>query len=236
MLIVLTNRIFWAYLICVISISLLGWYLVSATKNITQQVIDGDDRLSASIDLSIKNLLHTNINQSNPKRFASLKNNFPVVDQIKIRRIDLAKIYIQILVPDLSYRLGSSLVLTSKGEVFLASSFSHRALQDLPIIFLHTNAASASDIDLRLIDFLRKLPDFVYADYEVHWYGANQIKLIARNNTNHHLLTRHDLLLTPDLLATCHKLINSYQIHAKRKCAGIVGVDLRFEQQIIVAC
>jgi hypothetical protein len=233
---VFKSRIFWGYLIGCISILLLGWYLIAVAQNITQQFIDVDDRLSASIDLSIKNLLQTNINQSGPKRFATLNKSFPVVDQIKIRRINLAKIYVQILAPDLIYRLGSSLVLTSTGEVFLASSFSHRALQDLPIIFLHTNADSAADVDSQLIDFLRTLPDFVYADYEVHWYGANQIKLIARNNKNHHLITRHDLVLTLDLFEACHKLINSYQIHAKRKCAGIIGIDLRFEQQIIVAC
>lgn len=233
--IVLKKRKIFGYLILILALLLPGYYLIYIAGCVEVQYITGDHIFSQGLDRAIRNLLEQNIKQSSDMRFLALKNNFPMVKKLKIDVTGLNKVHTQFVAADLLYRLGSNFVLTRDGAVFLVSHFSERALKTLPSIYLHTSPEIATDIEQDQIDFLLKLPEFIVPDYEVHWYGKNKIVLV-KSQPNHQIIVKHDQKITPEILVTCENLITKYQEHASKKCRGAIQTDLRFDQQIIVAC
>lgn len=236
MITILKERNLVLRLIVMLILALVGGYLSYRAQGVQIQFITGDDRLSQGLDNAIKALLEHSLQHPNAQRFELLKTSFPVVEQLKIKQVGLNKIHVQVTAADLRYRLGSNFVLTSSGQVFLASCFSNQTIRNLPAIFLHTSPEVASEIEPEQIKFLLNLSDDLIADYEVHWHGLNQINLINRQNNHYQIVIRYDQNLTLDLLATCHKLQVAYVALATKKCHGIIKADLRFHKQIIMAC
>lgn len=215
---------------------LTSYYLSYRVKAVQLQYITGDNHLSQVLDDAIKNMLTHTLHDTGAQRFALLKANFPVVEQLKVRTVGLNKVHLQFVAADLRYRLGSNFVLSSDGQVFLANCFSNHTIHNLPVIFLHTNPESVADIEPEQVIFLLNLPDYINASYEVHWHGLNQINLVSKDNNNHQIVVRHDQFLSLDLLATCYKVQATYLEHTTKKCHGIIKIDLRFNEQIIMAC
>lgn len=211
-------------------------YLSYLAQSVKLQFITGDDRFSQVLDNAIKAQLEHSLQYDSAQRFALLKSSFPMVEQLKVRASGLNKIHVQFVAADLLYRLGSNFVLTRRGEVFLASCFSNQTIRNLPVIFLHSNPEIATEIEPEQIAFLLSLPDYINADFEVHWHNLNQINLINKQNNNDQTVIKHDQDLSLDLLATTRKLRADYLIHVHKKCQGIIKTDLRFNEQIIVSC
>ncbi len=233
--VILKNRKIAGYLILILALILPGYYLIYVAGRVDTQYITGDHVFAQGLDRAIRSLLVQNMTQPSHTRFLALKNNFPMVKKLKVDATGLNKIHTQFTAADLLYRLGSNFVLTRDGEVFLVSHFSESALKALPSIYLHTSPEVASDIEQAQINFLLSLPEFIVPDYEIHWYSKNKIILI-KHQFNHHILVKHDQKITPEILVTCENLITKYQEHASKKCRGAIQTDLRFDQQIIVAC
>ena len=127
-------------------------------------------------------------------------------------------------------------MLTSSNDVLLAHDFSHAALRNLPVIFLHTSPELVTDIEPEQKSFLQHLPDFVLSEYEIHWYHLNHIMLINKQDQKQRILIKHNQSLTPELLVTCEHLRTEYQVHANKKCLETIQIDLRFDRQVIVSC
>lgn len=213
-----------------------GWYLGDVTQTVSDQFITSDTNFSVLLSQSIKALLAQNLDLAPQVRFGVLKANFPMVAQLKIQRTQLNKTHVQVVAADLAYRLGNNFVLTRGGDVFLASCFSNAVLATLPEIFLHTAVESPTEIEAAQKTFLLQLPAETVAQYEVHWYGPNQICLINKTNKMQHIMVRYDQILTPAIFTTCQQLLTTYQVHANKNCKGVIKTDLRFDKQIIVSC
>ena len=211
-------------------------YLYYAASIVNTQLVVSDERLSVDLDMSIKNLINQQIGKSPSFIFEELKLRYPMVSQLNVKRINIAQNYVKFAAQDLLYQLGPNFVLTKQDQVFLTSCFSEAALRGLPIIHLHSVVETANDIELGQKIFLKNLPEFVIQQYDVHWYGLNHIVLINKENAKQQIILRHDQNITKELILTCHKLMAVHQLHANKKCLGIVKIDVRFEQQIIIAC
>jgi len=222
--------------LCWATLGLTGWYLYHVAGLVHDQFIVGDINLAPALDQAIKNLLNQNKYYASQDLFLDLKAHYPMVSQLNIKRTGIAKKFVKVTAQDLKYRLGNNFVLTDNQEVFLTNSFSSLALKAIPNIHLHTVVEVATEIEPEQKFFLKNLSELVVQDYEIHWYGINQIVLISKENSKLQIIVRYDQDVTSELLTTCHKLLATYQSHTNKKCVGIIKIDLRFEQQIIVSC
>ena len=232
---VLINRHFILFATGWLIFGFTSWYLFYNVQIVHEQIVLGDDRFSQLLDNAIRAFLDQNKHLVNLTKFDLLKNNFPMIDHLKIKYTGLNKINVQFASQDLMYRLGSKLVLTKNSDVFLTSDFSHAALRDLPVIYLHNLAESPNDIEPEQKLLLQNLSDFVIQDYEIHWHNLNQIYLVDKQNSSFKLLIRSDQIITLQLLAICQKLLVDYLANHKNKKNREIVADLRFNGQIIVS-
>jgi hypothetical protein len=226
------NKLFMVGLLCIGSTALV-WHLCYTAQIVSSQYIINDDTFSIALNKSITGLIEQKNNLAADDLFNDLKTDFPMVDQIVVRRIGLNKNLIKVAAADLVWRLGSAFVLSKKGQVFLANGFKASMLRMLPKINLHTTAESANDIENEQKQFLLNLPDFIMAEYSIHWHGPNKIILIKNNRQ---IVLRHDQKLTQEILATCNKLFSDYQRHANKTCKGTIKADIRFGGQVVISC
>lgn len=214
----------------------LAWRLCCVPGQVSSFFITNDYSFSESINQSIRDSIEQKINLSGANLFTELKNDFPMVEKLVVRRTGLNKVHVQVSASDLVWRLGTTFVLTSSGEVHLSNCFKASVLRVLPKVYMHEAAEAATDIVDLQKQFLLKLPDFVIENYVAHWYGSNKIVLIDKKNNERQVIVRADQKITLDILQTSKRLFSEYQKHANKTCKGTVSADMRFEGQVIVSC
>lgn len=216
--------------------SVLAWHLCYTAGQVSSFFITNDYSFSESINQSIQDSIEQKINLSGANLLSELKNDFPMVDQLVVRRAGLNKVHVQVSASDLVWRLGTTFVLTSSGEVHLSNCFKASVLRTLPKVHMHVLAEAATDIVDAQKQFLLKLQDFVIANYMIHWHGPNKIIFIDKENSERRVIVRADQKITLDILQTSKRLFSEYQKHANKTCKGTVSADMRFDGQVIVSC
>ena len=220
-----------------LAIALLGlWQLFASVSQVATYTINCDLAFSENMQIGMHDLIRDQINLSGPNLYQSLKRNFPFIASFQVRRTGLNRIDVQVRAPDLAWQVGDNFVLTSAGDVQLASCFASELVHSLPKINLADNPKFASDVWPELRQFLLELPESIREEYALDWFSANQIMLTNRQSPHQKIMMRFDQLLTDQLLQNCQQLFLKYDQQAKKPCRGSIQADVRFAGQIVVAC
>ncbi len=228
------RQISWGLLSVVVLVAM--WQIFAAVSHVATYVITCDSSFSSTVDNAIHILVGDRINSSGRFIYKILKEEFPFVESLQLRKVGLNKVHVQVGAPDLAWQVGDNFVLTNKGEAYLSSCFDAGLIQQLPKINLMTRVEFSTDISSELRQFLLELPESIREEYELAWSSPNNIMLVNRKNSKQQIVVRFDQLLTIQILQTCQQLFLKYDQQAKKPCQGIIKADIRFADQVVLSC